>query len=283
MASALSEIKSCPDSPLHQAILSRDLDSVEELLTLPETNVNAVLPEKRDSDGCSWYTILKDVTPLHLAAYKGFAEAVEALMLAGANADAQFLHTRGTREDSGPRAGRESTHSCKYKAEEVAHRTVKNLFVARKKILTITVRALKDDCVYVSYMGLDGSSAEVDVKPSAPSTSLLDVISEKVGSKSLTLMHNDKILDLRPDMTVLDAFPEIMIQQMFKKADGNSDGALSKEELKALLTHIDVGKQLDDQRFEEIFKQVDLNADGKLQFEEFVSWCYKTDAKGASS
>jgi len=192
------------ENPLHQAVLDGDSVKVKDLLKLPETDINAVLPKQRES-GWGSYSELRGITALHLAALNGSYELVEALMSAGADVDVEFEYESGGREESGPRAGQEHSEITKYTVQDVGQDAVKQVLQS-KKIVAGTVQAIDDSCLHLSIVGLDGSSTKVEVKASEPLSSLIDVIGEKVGSRSFVLTLGDKILDLRSDMKVSDAF-----------------------------------------------------------------------------
>eukprot|EP00931_Biecheleriopsis_adriatica_P109195 TRINITY_DN83457_c0_g1_i1.p1 TRINITY_DN83457_c0_g1~~TRINITY_DN83457_c0_g1_i1.p1 ORF type:complete len:536 (-),score=96.26 TRINITY_DN83457_c0_g1_i1:41-1618(-) len=63
------------------------------------------------------------------------------------------------------------------------------------------------------------------------------------------------------------------IKRMFERADGNSDGWLSREEWEMLLSSI--GAILTDAQKDIIFEHIDVNKDGKLRYDELLAWCFE--------
>lgn len=66
------------------------------------------------------------------------------------------------------------------------------------------------------------------------------------------------------------------IINIFKIADDNGDGTISKQELKRVFNELGTWS---DKEFDMLFKQADLNGDGALQYEEFVKWILKDEDK----
>lgn len=200
----LSSVTSC-ENPLHQAVLDGDLVKVKDLLKLSDTDVNAALPTQDMGSGWTTYSKLKGITALHLAALKGSEELVKALMSAGACVDIEFEYETGGREESGPRAGQEYSEITKYTVQDVAQDAVKQVLQS-KEIVAGTVQGIDDSCLHLSFAGLDGSIVEVELKASDPLWFLIDAIGEKVGSRSFVFTLGGKILDLRSEIKISDAF-----------------------------------------------------------------------------
>merc|ERR1712094_117279 len=82
---------------------------------------------------------LSGVTALVLAAVSGHATCVQALLQAGANADAEFEWVKKEQILDGPGAGRSySSPPCKCKAEDVAQSEDLKLLLKQNKVLSLT-------------------------------------------------------------------------------------------------------------------------------------------------
>lgn len=66
------------------------------------------------------------------------------------------------------------------------------------------------------------------------------------------------------------------IKEIFRKADANGDGVISKDELKDLLRELD---DWSDEQLETLFKEADKNGDGQIQHQEFVDWVMGSSKK----
>lgn len=67
------------------------------------------------------------------------------------------------------------------------------------------------------------------------------------------------------------------IKEIFRNADTNGDGVISKDELKNLFREI---AEWSDEEFEVLFAEADKNGDGKIQHQEFIDWVMGSAAKG---
>nr|XP_011447498.2 calmodulin isoform X2 [Crassostrea gigas] len=69
-------------------------------------------------------------------------------------------------------------------------------------------------------------------------------------------------------------------EKFFEKADVNSDGSVSIEELKHILT-VEYNQKLSDREIAEMFRDIDKNGDGQITKEEFLSEMMKTERRTA--
>lgn len=77
---------------------------------------------------------------------------------------------------------------------------------------------------------------------------------------------------------IFDAGLTDRLKVVFKNADANGDGVISKEELRNLLGQLD---KWSDAEFDVLFAEVDKNGDGKIQHQEFIDWVMSGTAQKA--
>ena len=73
-------------------------------------------------------------------------------------------------------------------------------------------------------------------------------------------------------MSKLSAEQVAELKSAFEAFDTNSDGVISRDELKNLLVGL-LGEDVDEIQIEEMLNLADSNEDGKVNFEEFCAAC----------
>lgn len=123
------------------------------------------------------------------------------------------------------------------------------------------------DVVAPDDIALDAAARDI----AAPDVTAPDVAALAVATPDE--MATDVVAPDQPDLSrTISA--EDHIKALFRECDTNSDGRLSRLEMRRLFEQLDAAYWTKS-RINALFAAADINKDSKVDFDEFVNWCFK--------